>query len=141
MTHILFITLSDRLDQEFMGSGVEDGSSTKQVDIYTQRLAQLEKRTSAVSDEDKVQLTTKEYDDHIKKLSEDLTRLWANDERVGSLKIAIQMAKLLSDTTMPLYYPAIFVKVNLNVSYTVTTSQGVRSEVLHKCSGIAQHIK
>jgi hypothetical protein len=36
---------------------------------------------------------------------------WANDERVGSLKIAIQLAKLMGDTTMPLFYPSTFVIV------------------------------
>ena len=30
---------------------------------------------------------------------------------MGSLKIAIQLAKLLADTTVPLFYPSIFVLV------------------------------
>jgi hypothetical protein len=47
----------------------------------------------------------------VKKLSSDLAAAWAKDERVGSLKIAIQIAKLLSDTTLPQFYPSIFVMV------------------------------
>ena len=45
------------------------------------------------------------------RLETDLNRAWAKDERVSSLKIAIQMAKLLADTNMPQYYPIMFVTV------------------------------
>ena len=34
---------------------------------------------------------------------------WAKDERVASLKLAIQIAKLLADTTVPRFYPTVFV--------------------------------
>jgi len=36
---------------------------------------------------------------------------WAKDERVGSLKIAIKLAKLLADTTVPQFYPSMIVMV------------------------------
>lgn len=103
------ITVSSSVINEFSGSGVEDGSATRHLDKYTQRLANLERRYVS---EEKVQLSFKEYEDHIRKLSDDLTRAWANDERVGSLKIAIQMAKLLADTNMPQFYPSMFVMVS-----------------------------
>ena len=47
----------------------------------------------------------------MKKLSDDLDTAWSNDERVASLKIAISLAKLLSDTNYPQFYPVMFVLV------------------------------
>ena len=47
----------------------------------------------------------------MKKLSDDLDKAWEADERVASLKIAIQLAKLLSDTNYPQFYPVMFVMV------------------------------
>lgn len=104
------ITLGSSAINEFSGSGVEDGSSggNRQVDKYSQRLAALEKRN--VSD-DKVSMTQQEYMAHINKLSKDLTRAWANDERVATLKVAIQLAKSLADTNMPQFYPSMFVTI------------------------------
>jgi hypothetical protein len=102
------ITMNSSAVKEFQGSGVEDGSATRYLDKYTQRLANLEKRYVS---EEKVSMTGKEYEAHVNKLSSDLSRAWAKDERVGSLKIAIQMAKLLADTNMPQFYPAMFVMI------------------------------
>ena len=103
------ITLNSAAINEFAGSGVEDGSATRHLDKYNARLASLEKRQ--VNEVEKVELTQAEYANHVKKLTRDLQQAWANDERVGSLKIAIQIAKLLADTTLPQFYPSIFVMV------------------------------
>eukprot|EP01038_Epipyxis_sp_PR26KG_P006507 gene6507-8945_t len=102
------IAFSSSAINEFSGSGVEDGSQTRHLDKYNQRLASLERRNIS---HEKVELTQKEYEAHVDKLSSDLNRAWANDERVNSLKIAIQLAKLLADTTVPQFYPAMFVMV------------------------------
>lgn len=103
------VTLASSAFNEFSGSGVEDGSATRYLDKYTERLASLERKDS--SQDETVEMSQKEYQAHINRLSGDLSRAWANDERVGSLKIAIQLAKLLADTTVPLFYPSIFVSV------------------------------
>ena len=103
------ITLNSSAISEFAGSGVEDGSSTRRVDKYDKRLANLEKR-DATADE-KIEMSQKEYESHVHRLTNDLSKAWAKDERVGSLKIAIQLAKLLGDTNMPSFYPSIFVIV------------------------------
>jgi uncharacterized membrane protein YgcG len=102
------ITVGASSIREFTGSGVEDGSSSRKIDRYTKRLAGLEKRDYT---EDKIELSQKEYAAHVQKLESDLHVAWANDERVLSLKIAIQLAKLLADANMPLFYPSIFVMV------------------------------
>lgn len=103
------ITLNSNAINEFAGSGVEDGSNMRHLDKYNARLASLEKRQ--INDGEKVELSQTEYASHVKKLSADLAAAWAKDERVGSLKIAIQIAKLLADTTLPQFYPSIFVQV------------------------------
>jgi hypothetical protein len=103
------VTLNSNAMNDFAGSGVEDGSNMRQLDKYNARLATLEKRQ--INDGEKVELSQTEYASHVKKLSSDLAAAWAKDERVGSLKIAIQIAKLLSDTTLPQFYPSIFVQV------------------------------
>jgi len=58
-----------------------------------------------------VQLSQTEYEAHVQKLSVDLDIAWRQDERVRSLKIVIQLAKLLSDTGYPQFYPSMFVLV------------------------------
>jgi hypothetical protein len=60
------------------------------VERSQQRLAQLEQ-----SDEDQtkqtLQLTQKDYENHIERLHEELSKAWNLEERVKSLKIAIQV--------------------------------------------------
>lgn len=102
------VTLSSEAMSEVAGSGVEDGSATRHLDRYAQRLANLEKRHL---NKMTVELTQQQYEEHVMRLSMDLNRAWGNDERVGSLKIAIQLAKLLADTNMPQFYPCMFVLV------------------------------
>lgn len=93
---------------EFAGSGVEDGSSSKQVDRYSKRLAQLEKKAGG---EDTIEFTQKECENHVQRLSRDLDLAWKNEERVKTLKITIQLARMLSDTNVPAFYPYLFVLV------------------------------
>ena len=108
------MTVGANAFNDFEGSGVEDGKSYRSLgakpDRYAQRLANLERQRQPASD-GKVVLTQAEYAAHVKKLSSDLDSAWARDERVASLKLAIQIAKLLSDTTVPRFYPCTFVMV------------------------------
>jgi hypothetical protein len=95
---------------EFAGSGLEEGNSFRAIDKHTARLAQLE-RAQSITSPKVLTMSQGEYIDHVKKLSTDLDIAWARDERVQSLKLAIQIAKLLSDTTVPKFYPTVFVIV------------------------------
>ena len=92
----------------FEGTGIEDGTQTRHLDKYANRLAALERRTI---NDNKVEITQGQFEAHVKKLSNDLDRAWERDERVNSLKISIQLAKLLSDTNYPQFYPVMFVLV------------------------------
>ena len=92
----------------FEGTGIEDGTQTRHLDKYASRLAALERR--AINDK-KVEITQGQFEAHVKKLSDDLNGAWERDERVNSLKVAIQLAKLLSDTNYPQFYPVMFVLV------------------------------
>ena len=57
------------------------------------------------------ELSQKEYMDHIQKLHKELVNAWNMDEKVLSLKLAIQCAKLLADVDVPHFYPSMFVLV------------------------------
>jgi hypothetical protein len=57
-------------------------------------------------------LTQQEYISNINQLNSELTAAWKTDQRVKSLKIAIQCSKLLSDATSVMqFYPSKFVLV------------------------------
>jgi hypothetical protein len=106
------ITLSSRAMVEIKGSGLEDGSVTRHLDKYDQRLAHLEKRQINEEEGEKViSLTHIEYSAHVDKLVAELDQAWMQSKLVDSLRIAIQISKLLSDTTAPSFYPYSFIKV------------------------------
>lgn len=92
----------------FEGTGIEDGTQTRHLDKYAERLAALERRQM---NDQKVEITQGQFEAHVRKLSDNLDKAWARDERVASLKIAISLSKLLSDTNYPQFYPVMFVLV------------------------------
>jgi hypothetical protein len=58
-----------------------------------------------------LELSQKEYMDHIQKLHKELTVAWNSTEKVLALKLAIQCAKLMADVDVPHFYPSCFVLV------------------------------
>jgi hypothetical protein len=78
---------------------------------YRQRLGQLEAGLEEEGAGATREMSQKEYLAHVQRLSGDLHRAWGREERVQSLKLAIQCAKLLGDVAMPRYYPSMFVHV------------------------------
>jgi len=102
------ITMSSAAYNDFDGSGVDDGSRTRLIDKYSQRLAGLEQRKL---NKDTVIITQKQFEQHVHKLHDDLETAWKREERQQSLKIVIQLAKLLADTQHPQFYPCMFVLV------------------------------
>lgn len=86
------------------------GDNIDKIDTIKNRLEQLDE-TLESQQKETLQLSQKEWISHIEKLHQDLIRAWNNEERVKSLKIAIQCAKLLSDTSVLQFYPSKFVLV------------------------------
>lgn len=56
-------------------------------------------------------LTQQEYVSRIEMLNNELVQAWNSDQRVKSLKIAIQCSKLLADTSVMQFYPSQFVLI------------------------------
>lgn len=56
-------------------------------------------------------LTQQEYVSRIEQLNNELVQAWNSDQRVKSLKIAIQCSKLLADTSVMQFYPSQFVLI------------------------------
>eukprot|EP00277_Geminigera_cryophila_P016042 CAMPEP_0179434954 /NCGR_PEP_ID=MMETSP0799-20121207/19163_1 /TAXON_ID=46947 /ORGANISM="Geminigera cryophila, Strain CCMP2564" /LENGTH=1005 /DNA_ID=CAMNT_0021214039 /DNA_START=9 /DNA_END=3026 /DNA_ORIENTATION=- len=76
----------------------------------------LQARVQAIDDsvEDEVssvRYNAREYVTHMTALNDELARAWNNEERVKALKMAIECARLLSNTSTPQFYPSLFVLV------------------------------
>lgn len=84
----------------------EEKKAVVAVEQTQQRLATLESENAEAS---KSYLTQKEYIAHIEEQHQKLRSAWDADQRVLALKIAIQCAKLLGDTSVPAFYPSMFV--------------------------------
>ena len=86
--------------------GQEDvGPSAEPSEKMKKRLKSLENDAA----EDTVEVSQKQYMDRIKELHNNLIEAWKTNQRVESLKIAIQCAKMMLDTTVITFYPSMFV--------------------------------
>ncbi|OVA03407.1 Vacuolar protein sorting-associated protein 35 [Macleaya cordata] len=56
-------------------------------------------------------ITRQEYITRLRELKDEIGRAWRADDRVTSLKLSIKVARLLMDTTVSQFYPALFVLV------------------------------
>lgn len=56
-------------------------------------------------------LTQQEYVAKINELSQQLIEAWDQDQRVMSIRIVIQCAKMLSDTDVVAFYPSKFILI------------------------------
>uniref|UniRef100_A0A7S4USV2 Uncharacterized protein n=1 Tax=Paramoeba aestuarina TaxID=180227 RepID=A0A7S4USV2_9EUKA len=100
-------TVKDQIQVSFMQDA---GQKVEKEDSLENRLDELD--LNETDSEQKAQsLSQKEYIKNIEKLHADLVEAWESDQRVKSLKIAIQMAKLLGDSSVPTFYPSKFVVV------------------------------
>lgn len=62
--------------------------------------------------EEEVKLITRqEYISRLHELKDDIGRAWRAEDRVTSLKLSIKVARLLMDTSVAQFYPAIFILV------------------------------
>ncbi|KAF7704892.1 hypothetical protein HF521_020178 [Silurus meridionalis] len=61
--------------------------------------------------EELLNLSQQDYANRIEELNQSLKEAWASDQKVKALKIVIQCSKLLSDTSVILFYPSKFVLI------------------------------
>ena len=88
---------------------LDDASSSKtrsEESLVIKRLEEL--KESQRKGRDKL-MSQGEYIKHIEQQHAHMKKAWAKGERVVCLRIAIQCAKLLADTSVPRFYPSMFV--------------------------------
>ena len=56
-------------------------------------------------------ITVHEYVTRLKQLNEDIAAAWQASDRINALKLSIQAAKLLRDSSVPKFFPVLFVLV------------------------------
>ena len=54
-------------------------------------------------------ISAKEFTQQLERLDKEMTKFWNREDKVSCIRIAIQCAKLLNDTTTPLFYPQKFI--------------------------------
>ena len=54
-------------------------------------------------------ISAKEFTQQLERLDKEMTKFWSREDKVACIRIAIQCAKLLNDTTTPLFYPQKFI--------------------------------
>eukprot|EP00698_Gefionella_okellyi_P012762 TRINITY_DN3458_c0_g1_i1.p1 TRINITY_DN3458_c0_g1~~TRINITY_DN3458_c0_g1_i1.p1 ORF type:complete len:957 (+),score=233.47 TRINITY_DN3458_c0_g1_i1:41-2872(+) len=91
-----------------------DNSLPRPASTTTDRVkARLEELDTSRQHEEAVllQLNQADYIAHIQALNDELRVAWHNEERVKALKIVIQTSKCLADTSVPMFYPSMWVCV------------------------------
>ncbi|XP_052836672.1 VPS35 endosomal protein sorting factor-like isoform X2 [Drosophila gunungcola] len=100
-----FLVASGSLD-----GGSEIKAQTVVADKTKYRLEQLDHFDDG-SMRHMMDLTQQEYIQRFEQLKQELIQSWHNDQRVKALKIAIQCAKMLADTTVLQFYPSQYVLI------------------------------
>lgn len=85
----------------------DETTAPKVVDQARSRLEQLE--IDEESEKARSMLSQQEYISYMEDQHVKLQQAWKDGDRVMSLKIAIQCAKLLIDTSVPAFYPSMYV--------------------------------
>lgn len=85
-------------------------TQSQAVDKVKYRLEQLDDFEEG-SVRQMLDLSQQEYVVRIEQLNQELVQAWHSDQRVRALKIAIQCAKLLVDTSVIQFYPSKFVLI------------------------------
>mmetsp|Transcript_3896 Transcript_3896/g.4903 ORF Transcript_3896/g.4903 Transcript_3896/m.4903 type:complete len:128 (-) Transcript_3896:2327-2710(-) len=79
------------------------------------RMGQGKNRTGALdaktakSNPHTTMISAKEFTQQLERLDKEMTKFWNREDKVSCIRIAIQCAKLLNDTTTPLFYPQKFI--------------------------------
>lgn len=97
----MFKTLTDGQD-----IGYDLTGKSKGVD-ETIRMGQGKNRQDA--NQHTTMISAKEFTQQLERLDKEMTKFWNKEDKVSCIRIAIQCAKLLNDTTTPLFYPQKFI--------------------------------
>jgi hypothetical protein len=108
------------------------------VDKMQHRLEQLDYIEEG--SQTKLNLSQTEYVTRIEQLNRELVSAWNSEQRVKALKIAIQCAKLLADTSVLRFYPSKFVLITdiLDVFGQLVYNRLSTKTDSHKYSRLAQ---
>ena len=106
---------ADGVAASALGSNIDEAgpSGDKKVMLDTKtrgRLEQLE-AVEAIEEGRTLRLTQTELVARVDRLNADLRAAWRAEERVRALKIAIQVSKMLGDTSFPTFFPTVFAVV------------------------------
>lgn len=106
------------IHQRFSGQGTIQVSLTFDIISTREKGAKgLQSRLEELEDPLKGQraetlrISQQEYVQRLRQLNEDISHAWLASDRINALKLAIQAAKLLRDTSVPQFYPILFVMV------------------------------
>ena len=108
-------TTTKKIAFSAFSAAADENSTTaiKEVSTTKSRLEELEEQAGVGAGGgaggEKQQLTAKEYVAQIEELKVKLQQAWDAGERVISLKIAIQCAKMLGDVSTASFYPSMYV--------------------------------
>ena len=61
--------------------------------------------------------SAKEFTSELERIDKELVKQWEKDDKVASIRIAIQCAKLLNDVATPMFYPQKFILLT-DILYT-----------------------
>jgi len=91
--------------------GGEEGNKRVPVDTVKYRLEQLDDSEEGAK-QNVMNMSQQECIKYLEQLNKEITNAWNGEERVRSLKLMIQTAKLLQDPNIPrVFYPSMFILV------------------------------
>ncbi|XP_057871562.1 uncharacterized protein LOC131077967 isoform X1 [Cryptomeria japonica] len=98
------ITLSATSD--FIAKSIKAGGKSS----TTMHLEELDNPEKNAEEEVKI-ISQQEYVRRLCELNDEIAQAWQQNERVIALRLSIKVARLLSDTSVPQFYPTLFVLV------------------------------
>ncbi|KAH9322311.1 hypothetical protein KI387_016950, partial [Taxus chinensis] len=78
--------------------------------LTTMHLEELDDPEKNAKEEVKI-ISQQEYVRRLRELNDEITQAWQQNERVSALRLSIKVARLLSDTSVPQFYPTLFILV------------------------------
>ena len=114
-------------------------SMTTVSDKIKDRLEKLDQFDQDDNIQEMVNLSQQDYTKRIDELNDALMNAWNEDDRVKTLKIVIQCAKLLADTSVIQFYPSKFVLItDVLDTFGQLVYERIKSKSLYQAPGSAK---